>query len=93
MKAYLEIVAALLSGIAVDVLATMVFHYTAQNRAVMAATVNVLVTACVLYIFVDVNRDATIAVPYLTGIWIGGILGVALKKHLEGKQNESDYKI
>jgi uncharacterized membrane protein YfcA len=79
----LHVLAALGSGIAVDVLATLVFHYTNQNRAVMAATTNVAVTGCVLYVFVDVNRDVMIAVPYLIGIWIGGIIGIWLKKRLE----------
>jgi uncharacterized membrane protein YfcA len=75
--------AAFCSGVAVDVLATMVFHYTNQNKAVMAATTNVLVTGCVLFVFVDVSKDPWVAIPYLIGIWVGGILGVALKKRLE----------
>ena len=66
-----------------DVLATMVFHYTNKNRAVMAANINVLVYACSLYVFVDVAKDHAVAIPYLLGIWVGGILGVQLKKRLE----------
>jgi intracellular septation protein A len=78
-----HLLAAFLSGVAVDVLATLVFHYTNKNKAVMAASVNVVLTACVLYIFVDVSKDPMQAIPYLIGIWVGGILGIALKKHLE----------
>lgn len=79
----LRMVAALISGIAVDVLATMVFHYTNKNRALMAANFNVLLTACFLYIFVDVSKDPYVAIPYLMGIWIGGIVGILVKKQLE----------
>jgi len=78
-----HILAAFLSGIAVDVMATLTFHYTDKNRAFMAATVNTAVTACVLYVFVDVTKDNILAIPYLTGIWLGGILGVRLKVYLE----------
>lgn len=76
---------AFLSGVAVDVLATMVFHYTNKNRAVMAANVNVIVIACSLYVFVDVAKDNALAIPYLVGIWVGGIIGVKLKVYLENK--------
>lgn len=79
----IHLLAAFLSGVAVDVLATMVFHYTNKNKAVMAATTNMVVTACVLYVFVDVTKDPMQAIPYLAGIWIGGIVGVALKRRLE----------
>lgn len=79
----IRVLAAFLSGVAVDVLATLVFHYTNKNKAVLAATTNVILTACVLYVFVDVTKDPMQAIPYLIGIWVGGILGIALKKHLE----------
>jgi predicted membrane channel-forming protein YqfA (hemolysin III family) len=74
---------AFLSGITVDVLATIVFHYTNKNRAVMAASVNVVVIACSLFVFVDVTKDNSLAIPYLAGIWVGGILGVKIKVLLE----------
>lgn len=78
-------VAAFLSGLTVDVLATMVFHYTNKNRAIMAANINVMVIACSLYVFVDVTKNHTMAIPYLIGIWVGGIVGVKLKVFLERK--------
>jgi uncharacterized membrane protein YfcA len=74
-----------MSGLTVDILATMVFHYTNKNRAVMAANVNVIVVACSLFIFVDATKDSSIAIPYLIGIWIGGIIGVKMKVYLENK--------
>lgn len=83
MSAYVHQIAAFVSGVLVDVLATLVFHYTAQNRAVAAATVNVLVCAGVLFVFVDVGKNHTLAIPYLVGIWIGGLLGIKLKVFLE----------
>jgi len=79
----IRVLAALLSGIAVDVLATLVFHFTDKNKAMLAATTNVLVTACALWVFVDVSKEHLIAVPYLIGIWVGGIIGVKLKVYLE----------
>jgi predicted membrane channel-forming protein YqfA (hemolysin III family) len=75
--------AAFLSGVAVDVLATMVFHYTNKNRAMMAANFNVVVIACSLFVFVDVAKDHALAIPYLIVIWVGGIVGVKLKVKLE----------
>lgn len=76
---------AFLSGVTVDVLATLVFHYTNQNRAIAAANVNALLTGLVLFVFVDVSKDNFLAVPYLFGIWVGGIVGIALKVRLEKK--------
>jgi len=79
----LRFIATFLSGVAVDAAATLVFHYTNKNQAVMAATINTALTACVLYVFLDVTKEPIQAVPYLVGIWVGGILGIALKKRLE----------
>lgn len=79
----LHTTAAFLSGVAVDVLATLVFHYTNKNRAIAAATINVLLTGCSLFIFVDVSKDYMLAIPYLAGIWIGGIIGIAIKVRFE----------
>lgn len=76
-------VAAFVSGMVVDVLATMVFHYTNKNRAIAAANVNVILTGLVLYVFVDVSKDNILAIPYLIGIWVGGIIGIYLKVKLE----------
>ena len=67
----------------VDVLATLVFHYTNKNKAIKAATFNTVLTGCVLYVFVDVSKDYRLAIPYLLGIWIGGILGIRTKVYLE----------
>lgn len=74
---------AFLSGVTVDVLATLVFHYTNKNQAVMAANVNVVVIACSLFVFVDVTKNNALAIPYLVGIWLGGIVGVKIKVYLE----------
>ena len=79
----LRAIAAFASGIVVDILATLVFHYTNKNRAVMAANVNVILTACVLYVFIDISKERFMAIPYLTGIWLGGIIGITMKKRLE----------
>lgn len=79
---------ALLSGITVDILATLVFHYTNKNQGVMAANVNVIVVACSLFVFVDVTKNNSLAVPYLAGIWIGGVFGVKIKMYLEKKYNQ-----
>lgn len=73
----------LLSGVGVDLLATLVFYFTAQNKAFWAATTNTVLTGCILYVFVDISKDNVLAIPYLAGIWIGGILGIELKKKLE----------
>jgi len=72
-----------LSGVGVDLAATLVFYFTAQNKTLLSATMNTLLTACVLYVFVDISKDPALAVPYLVGIWLGGILGMELKKRLE----------
>lgn len=81
----IRMIAAFCSGVMVDILATMVFHYTNKNKAVMAANINVMVIACSLYVFVDVTKQHTMAIPYLIGIWVGGIVGVKLKVLLERK--------
>ena len=83
--------AAFVSGFLVDILATLVFHYTAINKAYHAATFNVLVNGCILFVFVDVSSNHTLAYPYLIGLWIGGVVGVEVKKRLEkGVSNGSD---
>jgi len=74
-----------LSGVGVDLMATLVFYLTAQNRTLLAATMNTLLTGCVLYVFVDISKDTALAMPYLVGIFIGGVLGMELKKRLEKK--------
>lgn len=76
-------IAAFLSGLCLDVLTTLVFHYTNINRTYHAATINVLANACIIFVFVDISANHSLAFPYLGGIWIGGILGIALKKKLE----------
>jgi hypothetical protein len=82
----IHIIAALVSGIVVDVLATLVFHFTDKNRALAATNTNVLLQGLVLFVFVDVSKDPVIAIPYLVGIWIGGIIGIKLKLMLEKKK-------
>ena len=77
--------AAFASGVTIDVLATLVFHYTSQNRPLHASTLNTILSACFIYAFVDITKDNWIAVPYLAGIWVGGMVGMALKKKLESK--------
>lgn len=88
MEQYAHQIAAFVSGIAVDVLSTLVFHYTAKNKAFAAASVNTLVYAGILFVFVDVGRDNTLAIPYLTGIFVGGILGIWIKKRLEASDRQ-----
>ena len=80
-----HILAALLSGITIDVLATLVFHYTDKNKSIRAATINAAMHACELFFFIDVSKDNKIAIPYLIGIWIGGIIGVKIKVYLENR--------
>lgn len=82
----MHLVAAFMSGVVVDVLATMVFHFTDKNRALAATNTNVLLTGLVLFVFVDVSKDPIIAIPYLTGIWVGGIIGIYLKVKLEKRK-------
>jgi hypothetical protein len=77
------IVAPFVSGLTIDVLGTLVFHYTNKNRAVAAASVNTLLQGLWVFVFVDVSDDHIRAIPYLLGIWIGGLIGIAFKKKLE----------
>jgi uncharacterized membrane protein YfcA len=79
----IHLLASFLSGIAVDMLSTLLFHYVDKNRGLAAANTNVILTGCWLYVFVDVSKDFTLAIPYLIGIWVGGILGTKVKKRLE----------
>ena len=79
--------AALLSGIFIDVLGVLCFHLTARNKAYSAAFVNTVLTGCILFVFIDVTRNVGLAVPYLLGIFIGGVIGVKLKAYLERKAN------
>lgn len=81
-------IAAFTSGVAVDVLSTLVFHYTAKNKAFAAASVNTLVYAGILFVFVDVGRDNSLAIPYLMGIFVGGLLGIWIKKKLESQGDQ-----
>jgi hypothetical protein len=74
------------SGVAIDVLATLVFHYTSQNRPFYASTLNTVLSACFIYVFVDITKDNWIAVPYLMGIWVGGMIGMTIKKKLESHE-------
>ena len=66
-------------------MATLVFYFTAQNRTVLAATMNTLLTGCVLYVFVDISKDTGHRASFrrAVGIFVGGILGMELKKRLE----------
>lgn len=77
-------IAALLSGIAIDVLGVICFHFTDRNKAFLAALTNTLLTAGILFVFVNVSKHTSIAIPYLLGIFIGGLIGVRLKEWLEG---------
>jgi hypothetical protein len=77
--------AAFLSGVIVDLLSTLLFHYVDKNRGLAAANTNVVLTGCWLYVFIDVSKDYSLAIPYLSGIWVGGILGIIVKKRLEAK--------
>lgn len=79
----MHLVGAMVSGVVVDVLATLVFHFTDRNRALAATNTNVLLTGLVLFVFVDVSKEHYLAIPYLFGIWIGGIVGIKLKVLLE----------
>jgi len=81
----IHLLASFLSGIAVDMLSTLLFHYVDKNRGLAAANTNVVLTACWLYVFVDVSKDYTLAIPYLLGIWVGGLLGIRMKAYLENR--------
>lgn len=81
-------IAAFASGVAVDVLSTLVFYYTAKNKALAAASVNTVVYAGILFVFVDVGRDNALAIPYLIGIFVGGLLGIWIKKKLESEDSK-----
>lgn len=76
-------IVAFISGVTIDVLATLVFHFTNKNKSLLASTFNAALSACFIYTFVDINKDNRIAVPYLIGIWVGGVVGMAMKKRLE----------
>lgn len=79
----LHLLAAFLSGFAIDILTTLVFHYTNANKGWQAASIGVVANACVLFVFVDITKDHTLAVPYLLGVFIGGIIGIRIKQRLE----------
>lgn len=80
-----EALGALVFGMAIDGLATLTFHYTQQSRAFAGATVNIVCQGLALFVFVDVSKNPIVAIPYLAGLWIGGVLGIKLKSHLEKK--------
>lgn len=80
---YFHIIAAFASGFTMDILSTFVLHYTVKNKAFLAATTNTLVYACILFVFVDINNDHTLAIPYLLGVFFGGIIGIKLKARIE----------
>lgn len=79
----MHFLAAFLSGVAVDVLATLVFHYTSKNKGLAASTINTALQACWLFVFVDVSKEPIMAAPYLLGIFVGGLVGIWVKVRLE----------
>jgi hypothetical protein len=79
----LETLGAFTFGFTVDALATLVFHFTQRSKPYAAASVNVLCQGLALFVWVDVSKNYWIAMPYLAGLWLGGVVGVKLKARLE----------
>lgn len=80
---FLEALGAFTFGFTVDALATLVFHFTQRSKPYSAASVNVVCQGLALFVWVDVSKNYWIAMPYLAGLWLGGVVGVKLKAHLE----------
>lgn len=70
-------------GFAVDILSTLTFSFTQRNRVLAAAVSNTACYGLALAGIVDVTKDVTLALPYLAGIFVGGVVGVLIKKRME----------
>ena len=73
-------------GFAVDVLSTLTFSFTQRNRVLAAAVSNTACYGLALAGIVDITKDVHMAVPYLVGIFVGGVVGVKLKQWMERVQ-------
>lgn len=74
---------AFLSGLLVNILAVLGFYFTQNSQALKAATINVMASTCVLFIIVGVIGNKALAIPYLTGLWFGTLIGIKIKAQLE----------
>ena len=74
---------AFVSGCVVDAMHTACFYATQNNKAFLAGTTAALAQLLAIFVFVEVTRDISIAVPYVLGVWISGTIGVRIKARLE----------
>lgn len=70
-------------GFFVDLLSTLAFSFTQRNRIFWASASTTAGYGLALAGIVDVTKDANMAVPYLLGIFVGGIVGVFIKQRME----------
>jgi hypothetical protein len=70
-------------GFFVDVLSTLAFSFTQRNRVFLAALSTTAGYGLALAGIVDVTKDPAAAWPYLSGIFVGGVVGVFIKQRIE----------